>query len=144
MRHRLFILLFALLATTLLPSCVATYQVESNKKVERDDARLIIYRKGIVGFAVGTKIFANGKFVGTVGPRRYISCYLPPGEYLMSVGTSRFDEVFFKVNMAAGKTYAYYFTYSMRRGYGGRPWVRKMENPMMVERHRPPVVNYFN
>lgn len=133
-----------LASMTLFSSCFTTYQVESGKKVANDDAHLIIYRKGIIGFAVGTKIYANGKFVGKVGANKYVSCWMPPGEYLMSIGTSRFDQEYFKVNMAAGRTYAYYFTYSMSPGHSSMPWLRKMEDASVIQRRRPPMVNYFD
>ena len=145
MRTNSFLLSAVLIATmTLFSSCFTTYQVESSKKVANDDAHLIIYRKGILGAAVGTKIYANGKFVGKVGAQRYVSCWMPPGEYLMSIGTSRWDQEYFKVNMAANRTYAYYFTYSMRSGHSSMPWLRKLEDASVIQRRKPPVVNYFD
>lgn len=140
-----FSLLFIAAAfTLLLSSCFTTYQVESNKPVSSSDAHFVLYRKGILGFAVGTKLYANGNFVGKVGANRYLSCWLPAGEYLMSVRTSKLDEVFFKVNLKAGKTNALYFSYSARPRDNGRALMHKLEDPSWVlNRRRPPVVNYF-
>lgn len=135
---------FAVAITLLLSSCFTTYQVESAHKIDNNDAHFVLYRKGILGFAVGTKLYANGKFVGKVGANRYISCWLPEGEYLMSVRTSRADEVFFKVNLKAGKTNALYFSYSGPKVRNKSLMVHPMEDPTWVlNRRRPPVVNYF-
>jgi hypothetical protein len=143
-KHSRLLVILVMAATVLLSSCFTTYQVESGKKLSQHDARLIIFRKGIAGYAVGTKIYANGQFVGKIGPNRYISCWLPEGEYLMTVGNTRLDEVFFKINIRAGNTYAYYFTYSMRPRDNGRPLLRKLEDLSILNRRRPPVINYFD
>ncbi len=127
----------------LLSSCFSTYQVESVKRVDKQDAHLTIYRQGIYGYAVGTKIYANGKFIGKVGVNRYVSCWLPEGEYLLSVRMTKSDEVFFKVRMTAGRSYAYSFSYSFFRD-GGRPRIRKMEDVGVISHRRPPMVNYFD
>ena len=83
------------LMTLLLSSCFSTYQVERAKRGGKQDAHFILYRQGVIGWAVGTKIYANGNFVGKVGVNRYVSCWLPGGEYLFSIRTTRSDEVFF-------------------------------------------------
>jgi hypothetical protein len=127
----------------LLSSCFTTYQVESAKRVSNEDAHLVIYRDGVIGFAVGTKVFANGQFVGKVGANRYISCWMPAGEYLMSIRMDRTDEVFFKVRMVAGRTYSYSFSYGSLRD-GGRPRIEKMIDASVLNRRRPPLVNYFD
>jgi hypothetical protein len=132
-----------LLSTVLFASCFSTYQVESARRINREDAHLTIFRKGVTGFAVGTLIFANGQFVGKVGANRYISCWLPEGEYLMSVRTTKADEVFFKVRMAAGKNYSYSVSYDFGRN-GGRPSIHVLNDASVIERRKPPVVNYFD
>ncbi|MBX2906424.1 MAG: hypothetical protein KF744_10330 [Taibaiella sp.] len=136
------ILVVALFSLTLC-SCFTTYQVESTNRVGKDDGHLVVYRKGIVGFAVGSKVYANGKFVGKVGANRYISCWLPEGEYLMSVGFTKRDETFFKVLVGSGRTYAYSFSFSPFKN-GGRAVVQPMPDVAVIDHRRPPVVNYFN
>lgn len=126
-----------------LSSCFTTYQVESDKRVGKEDAHIVIYRKGIVGFAASTKVYADGKFVGRVGANRYLSCWLPEGEHLLSVRMTKMDEVFFKVNMVSGKTYAYSFSYGSSF-FETRPRVTKLKDAAVLTRRRPPVVNYFN
>ncbi len=135
-----FLLLLAA-CTMLLTSCFSTYQVESAQKTAGKQSRLIIYREGIMGLAVGTVIHADGQFVGKVGVNRYISCWLPEGEHLLSVRTNKTDEVFFKVNMKAGNTYAYSFRFSVRDN--GRPHIDKMEDLAVLDRRRQPIVNYY-
>lgn len=135
----------AAMLTIFLSSCFTTYQVESSKRTATKDAHFVLYRKGILGFAVGTRLYANGNFVGKVGVNRYLSCWLPEGEYLMSVRTSKMDEVFFKVNLKAGKTNALYFSYAegMGRGRTGLMVHPLIEPNWVLNRRRPPVVNYF-
>ncbi len=137
-----FLALFLISFSFLLSSCFSTYQVESAKRMGSGDAHLTIYRQGIVGWAIGTKIYANGQFIGKVGVNRYISCWLPEGEYLLSVRMTKSDEVFFKVRMKAGKSYAYSFNYNSLRG-GGRPRIQKLTDAGIINRRRPPLVNYF-
>jgi len=126
-----------------LTSCFTTYQVESANKLHKEDGHLVVYRKGIMGFAVGTKVFADGKFVGKVGANRYISCWLPEGDYLMSVRFTRSDETFFKVHVGAGRTQAYSFSYFPFKD-GGRAVVSPMQDVAVIEHRRAPRVNYFN
>lgn len=137
--------LVAIALTIFFSSCFTTYQVESSKRTATKDAHFVLYRKGILGFAVGTKLYANGNFVGKVGANRYLSCWLPEGEYLMSVRTSKMDEVFFKVNLKAGKTNALYFSYAegMGRGRTGLMVHPLAEPNWVLNKRRPPVVNYF-
>lgn len=137
------ILICAAFLTCFLSSCFVTYQVESAKRVSADDANLVLYRDGVTGFAVGTKVYANGQFVGKIGANRYLSCWMPAGEYLMSVRMDRTDEVFFKVRMSSGGSYAYSITYGSWRD-GGRPRIDKLTDMTILNRRRPPIVNYFD
>jgi len=124
-----------------LTSCFTTYQAERPEQGSPSQSHLVLYRKGIAGFAAGARIYDNGHFLGKVGARRYISCWLPSGEHNIEIRYSFSDRTFFKVNMMQNKTYA--FSFSCHFVDMWRPKVRKMDDTNVITNKKAPLVNYF-
>jgi hypothetical protein len=138
MRRFLPLLLLPLFTFT---SCFTSYQVERPEQGSTTQAHLIIYRKTIIGFVAGARIYDNGRFLGKVGVHRYISCWLPAGEHNLEIRYDCYNKSFFNVTMLPNKTYA--FAFAPHFMDCGRPKVRRMDNTNALIKRKPPQINYF-
>jgi hypothetical protein len=135
--------LAAVLATTLLlSSCAATYQVESPNREPGKQALLNIRRVGLAAVLIPTRVYANGAFIGQMGPGRYISVWLPSGEYLLNIkpglgnGGSEYYKVVLRDNISK--------TLQVRVGLRtmGHARTTLITDPAYLKNRKPPRVNY--
>ncbi|PZF72319.1 hypothetical protein [Taibaiella soli] len=93
----------ALIGGFLFTSCASTYQVVPVASDNVAQASISVYRKNILDFLYGVKIYSNDTFIGKIGSKRYIKWAVNEGHY--DIKAKCFGKAHYSLDVHAAENY---------------------------------------